>query len=369
MRMIWSGEYLDGRTAAHHQVTVELAPAGLTITLDTGDAVRWPYPEIRQTQGSYAGEPVRLERRGELPATLVVADAGFLLALRRAAPGEKWRFHDPRYRPTRARLVAAAALGAIALMGALYLWGVPALARVATSVVPVSWEVRLGDAVIDRLAPPDRRCNGAAGQQTIGEIVSRLAAHLPTPGQYRFRPIVVDSAVVNAYALPGGYIVIYRGLLALTRTPEELAGVLAHEMEHVVQRHGTRMLLEHASLGVLIASLSGDVGGAAYAFDAARSLGTLRYSRRNEDEADAGGTALVRAAGVDPAGMVAFLETLRIAVPDAPGPLTYLSTHPSSQDRAGRLRALASKLAGPVTPLLPGRDWREIQAMCGAPTR
>ena len=369
MQTVWSGDYLDGRTATQHSATVELAPTGLSITLQNGEILRWPYAEMRQTQGSYAGEPVRLERRGQLAETLVVPDAAFLLALKRMAPESSGRFHNPRYRRVRARLVVLAALGAITIAGALYTWGIPTLARVATSMVPLSWEVRLGDEVIDGVAPADRRCSGRAGLQAIGEIVSTLASHLPAPPRYRFRPVVVDSPVVNAFALPGGYIVVFRGLLAVTQSPEELAAVLSHEMAHVVQRHGTRLLVEHASLRVLVRLLSGDGSGVAYPLDAARMLGTLRYSRRHEDEADVDGMRLMARAGVDPAAIVKFLEALPRAAPDTPAALTYLSTHPSSQERVARLRGLATELAGPVRPLLSDRDWREVEAMCAVGPR
>ena len=76
----------------------------------------------------------------------------------------------------------------------------------------------------------------------IDELVLTLTKALPS-NPYAFRVSVVDSPVVNAFAAPGGYIVIYKGLLKYTKSPEELAGVLAHEIEHVIHRHVTRMLL------------------------------------------------------------------------------------------------------------------------------
>ncbi|MDA2912290.1 M48 family metallopeptidase, partial [Nitrospiraceae bacterium AH_259_D15_M11_P09] len=83
------------------------------------------------------------------------------------------------------------------------------------------------------------------------------------------------------------YIVLFKGLLDRSDSAEELAGVLAHEMQHVIQRHGTRALLQRASIGILLAAMTGDVSSAAtFGVGVASTLGTLSYSRRAEEEAD-----------------------------------------------------------------------------------
>src|SRR5438046_2895507 len=126
---------------------------------------------------------------------------------------------------------------------------------------------------------------------------------------YPLRVYVVDMPTVNAFAAPGGSVVIFRGLLQRTDSPEQLAGVLAHEFQHVLQRHSTRAIIQHTSSGLLIAALTGDVTGPlAYGLEAARVLGHLRYSREAETEAGAEGLTMLLAARVDPAGMITFFE-------------------------------------------------------------
>jgi Zn-dependent protease with chaperone function/predicted Zn-dependent protease len=366
MRTDWQGFYLDGRTAARHRATIRLMQSGLEITTESGTTLWWRYEEIRQTQGFYAGEQVRLERGGETPEVLLVSDTTFLTDLRQVAPKLTTYFHDPARRRMRAKLTLLAALGAIGITTALYLWGIPALAALVASRVPVSWEERLGQAVVEHLAPPEKRCADPERARVINDIVTALTAPLPRPS-YTFRVMVVDDPTVNAFAAPGGYVVIFRGLLERTRSAEELAGVLAHELQHVFQRHATRALLQHASTGLLIAALAGDASGAmTYGLESARALGTLRYSRQNEEEADAEGMRMLLAAGIDPAGMIAFFKVLQKEGGEAPGLLAYLSTHPNPGDRIESLKSLASQSQRTPVKLLPDYDWGDITKICHA---
>jgi predicted Zn-dependent protease len=367
VRIEWEGSYLDGRSAARQRATIRLTPTGLHIATEDGPALWWAFNEIRQTQGFYAGEEVRLERGGDLPAALLIADASFLTALHRLAGGRAPHLHDPAGRRRRGVMTVAAAVGALALILVLYLWGVPALATFAAARVPVAWEERLGQTVADQLAPPEKRCGDPRLQARIDAIVDRLLAPLPAR-VYTVRVVVADDRTINALAAPGGYVVIFRGLLARTRSPEELAGVLAHELQHVLRRHATRAMLQQASMAVLVSALSGDPSGAlSFGLDGARALATLEYSRQLEEEADAEGMRMLLAAGIDPAGMLSFFESLAREGGHLPQVLKYLSTHPSPEDRLARLRVLAHQAAPRPTPLFPDYDWRGIVRICAAP--
>jgi Zn-dependent protease with chaperone function len=362
----WDAFYLDGRTAARQPATVRLMRTGLEIRTAAGATLWWPYPQVRQTQGFYAGEQVRLERGGELPEAVLVSDPLFLVALRTAGQDVARHFHDPTRRRFRIQLTLLAAAGVVALTAALYVWGIPALAAAAAARVPVSWEERLGRAIADELAPAAERCEDPAGARALDQVTRRLLAPAgPVP--YAVRVIVVDRPAINAFAVPGGYTVILRGLLERAGRPEELAGVLAHELQHVLHRHATRQLLADASTGLLISALTGDISGTlALGLDAARTLGRLRYSRSAEEEADAEGMRLLLAAGVDPAGMIAFYELLRKEAPQLPASLEYLSTHPTTESRIERLRSLAA--AAPprgIGPLLSDPEWADLRGICG----
>lgn len=360
----WQGQHLDGVSAVRRPVTVRIARTGLELSPREGGAARfWPFTEIRQTQGTYAGEVVRLERGGDLTEALLVEDVGFLRALHATSPEATRRFHAPGRRRRRVALTAGAGAGVIALTVALYLWGIPALAGIAAARVPVAWEASLGEAVVAHFVPAGKRCEDARRQQAVDTIVSALLRG--APGQpYQFRVAVVDDPTVNALAAPGGALVLFRGLLERTENAEELAGVLAHEIQHVLHRHGTRMVFQRASTGLLLAAVAGDVSGAmAFGLETARTLGDLRHSRHNEEEADRDGLRMLVAAGIAPAGLIEFFRKMATREDATGGLPRYLSSHPASADRVERLTALAA-VAPPLPPLLPDHEWTDVKTMC-----
>jgi len=360
----WEGHYLDGRTAARQRVTIRLMRQGLQVTTENGVTFFWRYRDIRQTQGFYAGEQVRLEKGQEIPEVLLISETAFLSDMRRLAPELTTHFHDPARRRLRVALTLLAALAAVGISAALYLWGIPAVASLVASHVPVSWEERLGQAVVEHLAPPRKRCADPSRAQVIDKISATLTAHLLN-NPYRFRVIVVNDPMVNALAAPGGYILVFRGLLERTRSPEELAGVLAHEFQHVLKRHATRALLQNVSSGLLVAALTGDASGVmAFGLESAQTLGALRYSRQNEEEADAEGMRMLIQAGVDPAGIIAFFEVLQRGDSKGAALFQYLSTHPQTKERVERLKSLAAQSHVRPVKLLPDYDWRDIRRIC-----
>jgi predicted Zn-dependent protease len=339
---------------------------GLELTTAGGRTRLWSYAEIRQTQGFYAGEEVRLERGGHLPEVLLVADLGFLQSLHELAPELATRFHNPARRGRRRQLTILAAGGAIVLAAVIYLWVIPFVADRVAMRVPVAWEEQLGRGAVTYLAPPEKRCEDPKLTAAVNAIVAQLTAAAP-PSPYTFRVYVVDLPIFNAFAAPGGYVVVFRGLLERTRTPEELAGVLAHELQHVLHRHTTRAILQHTSSGLLLAALTGDVTGPlAYGLQTARTLGQLRYSRGAEEEADTDGLKMLLAARVDPAGMIAFFDVLERKSGSGPEALKYLSTHPSGRDRMATLTTLAASSPIQRVKLLSEEDWSQLRNLCGA---
>jgi predicted Zn-dependent protease len=344
---------------------VTIGLGGLEIVLtETGRTFRWRLAEVRQTQGFHEGEQVRLERGGDDAEVLLVGDTAFLSALRAAAPQTAGAFHDPGRRRFRVARTALAAVAAVGVAAALYTWGIPWMAGVAAEYVPVSWEIALGDAAMSHLVPGSLRCHDPERQRRVDEIAGTLLRAVPE-SRYAVRVTVVDHPMINALAAPGGSIVVFHGLLEQTESAEELAGVLAHEIQHVLHRHATRAVLRQASTGILIAAVLGDASGVmAFGVEGARTLADLSHSREAEHEADRDGMRLLHAASVAPDGMLAFFRRVQVLEGETPGAMRYLSTHPTPGDRLQALAALAAAPAAPPVKLLPDYDWADVKEIC-----
>jgi len=357
------GYYLDGQTAIRQVALIHLMPKGLKITTESGAQLWWPNDEVHLHQHFFGSGQLRLEKGEENPEILLVPRGSFFRGLRQVAPGMAKKLPDRPRQKMRFVLPIFAGLAVVGITTILYLWGIPAGSSLLASKVPISWEEHLGQSVMEKLAPPHKQCLNPNLTRFMDEIVATLTAPLSgTP--YKFRVIVVDDPQVNAFAAPGGYIVIFRGLLERTRSAEELAGVLAHELQHILHRHPTRALLLQASTGLLLVALMGDAKGAmSFGLEGARILGTLRYNRELEEKADLEGMRMLLTSGIDPQGMIAFFEMIKKEGEKSPEIPTYLSSHPSPENRIARLKALARPQRSP-NKLLQGYYWQDIRRVC-----
>lgn len=190
----------------------------------------------------------------------------------------------------------------------------------------------------------------SAAQAYVDRIGQRLAAHAGGPAfPYRFR--IVNASDINAFALPGGFVYVNRGVLESARNEGEVAGVLAHEISHVALRHGThqasKAYLAQAGIGLIGALLGGHVSaGTANVLNAVGGIGLnalfLKYSRELESEADVRGAQILAASGYSPNDMVNFFTTLERADPSKK--TSWLSDHPAPPDRIARIRQEESML-------------------------
>lgn len=198
--------------------------------------------------------------------------------------------------------------------------------------------------------------NNANVDAYINRIGQRLAANAGGPQfQYRFR--VVNASDINAFALPGGYVYVNRGILENARNEGEVAGVVAHEIAHVALRHGTHQASKayaaQAGLQILGGLLGGKVGNnTAQILNTVGGLGLnalfLKFSRELETQADIRGAQILAASGYTPADMVSFFHQLENV--DKSKKTTWLSDHPAPPDRIARIEKERQLLKEPATP-------------------
>lgn len=356
MEETFKAYYYDGKSAARIEVAVSVSHEFLLIRKPDGAAIEWKWKDVTQTQGFYENEPMRLEKGIE---AIVLENRLFVLHLKKIAPKAASSLSGPSKGQRSAIKIAGLWLIAAGLVALLYLYGIPGFATVSVRFIPISWEEKLGDSIWDGWSKEMRECKGASAMKSAEEILALLNKNAP-PHKYKFKVHVVDNNMVNAFALPGGHIVIMSGLMEAAKTPEELAGVLAHEMQHVLKRHATRGILQSLSTSMLITVISGDTGNLG---QAVQIMGQLRYSRNIEREADKGGLTLLLRAGIDPKGMVDFFGTLEKKYGSTPGTLNYFSTHPLTEDRISYLLERIPKDAK-YAPLLPDVPWKRTSLSC-----
>jgi predicted Zn-dependent protease len=186
----------------------------------------------------------------------------------------------------------------------------------------------------------------------VNAIVQRLAAVAPGP-RFPYRARVVNAAEINAFALPGGYVYVNRGLIEAVRNEGELAGVLAHEMAHVAQRHGTSQATKAYGAQMGVGLLGSLLGGRDHRLGVGEqvigSLGLsalfMKFSRNAESEADRVGAQMMSRAGYDPMAMANFFDLLAAQQRGNPSAVSqFFSDHPSPQNRSATIRALAAQL-------------------------
>jgi Zn-dependent protease with chaperone function len=359
----WKGSYYDGRSLIPQHVTLIVEPEHLRLRFADGTTRIWPFHELQQIPGRYSAEEVRIERERDRQETLVIPGAGILFAIHEQAGARAGHFRRPAPPVKRVYWGVIAALTSIAAIYGIFTWGIPWLARPITAAIPLSWEAKLGQMIQQEFTAQEQTCQNPTLLHALNNIMSRLTEpldHLP----YTFQVTVVDSPLVNAMAAPGGYVLIFRGLLQDTDSPEELAGVLAHEMQHVLLRHSLHLVVQHVSVGFLLAALSGDASGmVAFALQAVHTLQTLAYSRTAEYQADEQGFRLLQQAGINPEGMLTFFLKLKKQQAGAIE-LRYLSTHPATDDRLAHLKRLMPASAGRYQSFPFQSEWAELTTLC-----
>ena len=231
----------------------------------------------------------------------------------------------------------------------------PDIGSPADAALSKNDEAQIGRAIMREIRNSGQVVEDPLVTEYVNEIGHRLAAQANNDGVHSFTFFVIDNPVINAFALPGGFIGIHTGLLEATRNEDELAGVLAHEVSHVTQRHIARSIHAGQRQGILSmaimlgAVLAAAAGGSGDAMQGAIAIaqGTaaqqqINFTRSNEYEADRVGIAALAGAGFDPQGMASFFEVIsRSNTPMDQRLPEFLRTHPVSSARISEARTRA----------------------------
>ncbi|MHB9880649.1 M48 family metallopeptidase [Pacificimonas sp. ICDLI1SI03] len=339
------GWHFDGATAVRYHVRVE-ARENMLVLHGAGEAAQIVDPtrlqalETRKDARVYGLKGQDGWRLG-LPAT---DDAAIEALLPPAA-----RYGGLVDRFGLAKFAAAATI--LSAMFLLVFWLAPGW---LAPLIPRDMERRIGDALFADL-DSERVCRSSGGQEVLDRLTRRLA-----PGtDIDLR--VADIGMANAVTLPGGRIIIFKGLIRQSESADEMAGVLAHEIAHYREHHVTEAMIRQLGLGILINSLGGNTGATLTQFAG------LSFSRDAEREADTQAIAYMVAANISPAPTAGFFrrmaQTEEMFDKRLVAAANFLSTHPVSSARAERFEQAGEE--GEFTPAMSDAEWQRVRKMCG----
>ncbi|WGW05182.1 M48 family metallopeptidase [Tropicibacter oceani] len=366
-------EFFDGETAGRHSVFVALSKdrQALEITGQTlPGALQWKLPDLRALHDTADPSRLILTRLAETtdeaprdPARLVIHDPDLIAWLHRTRPN---LFKQDLHKGTGRKAVKYAAGAVVAALMMLFVI-LPAMANTLARILPIEREIAFGKTVtaqMERVLGGTRigalHCDDPAGNAALQAMLRRLTAGQQM--RYDIELQVLDHPMINAFAAPGGQVVILRGLLDKASGPDEVAGVLAHELGHVEARDATRNALRAAGSAGLLSMLIGDfTGGALFAILGEHMI-NASYTRDAEGQADAFALRMLDNSGVSATGFAAFFDVIdaELGGLELPG---YLATHPVTAERAEQARSFAESQSD-TNPILNRAEWQALQRIC-----
>ncbi len=219
--------------------------------------------------------------------------------------------------------------------------------------VPPSWEREMGDALVGDFG--NRLCRTPEGDAALAKLLGAV-----DPGREKIRAGVANIDMVNAVALPGGQVLLFDGLVQEAESPEELAGVLGHEVGHVRERHVMTAMLRQFGLSILLSGANSGVTNGVF------GVASMGYSRDAEREADAYARARLAESRISPLGSAEFFERMAEEMgesEESTAVVGWIASHPSSVERATAYRADAPKGAR-FRPALTKAEFAALKSMC-----
>ena len=334
--------YFDGQSSVPHQIEV-LSNENineLRLQFADGSSFVWYVADLSFEQ---YGNSLEIRNNHFAGAILKTTDELFSTQFFKAMRREKKVDIHHRLLSIGFRKIVAIAVLLLALIVVSYIYLLPPAAERAAVLLPESFDTALGNAAM-RIHLNENRIDSVRTQ-----LLEEFASNIDFKNTRELHFTVIESSIINAFALPNGQIVVFTGLLDRLRDANELAALLAHEAAHINYRHSIKMLSRNLAGYFLISLLLSDVSGImAVLADNAHQLHSLAYSRRFENEADAQGLAILMKNGIDPNGKVqlfSLIESLeRISIPE------ILRTHPLTEGRRENMERIIEKSTFELLP-------------------
>lgn len=364
------GEYFDGASARKIPVLVTLhEPSEILLIKDPDGRLitQWAVPGIRQVK-DLAGFGITLyQKDDETAARLTISQPGAVREIKVFAKNlNSSDLTGAVYRKVAVWTTAAA--GALALMIFVI---VPALSGQLAVFIPPEREAVIGKAALRQIEgffTEDESeswfCDDPAGQAAIDKMTLALLGDEVSP--YDIEVKAVNHSMINAFALPGGQIILMRGLIDRAENPGQVAGVLAHELGHVAYRDPIVHALRAAGTAGLLSIIFGDASGGTIVALVTQSLIDASNSRAAEARADDYAIEKMQGANLSPEDFAVFFEFLIEEMGEArelEDALAWASSHPPSQSRADNARSFVD-FSNRYNQIITDEEWSALQNMC-----
>lgn len=227
------------------------------------------------------------------------------------------------------------------------------------NLIPQEWEKEIGQFALDNYLMGRKQMQQPQVTDAMQTIVDRIDRHDDAEMQYKV--VVVDDDMVNAFAFPGGFIIVNSALIKQAEVAEEVAAVLSHEVMHVIERHGMRKLVRQAGIGILLGILFGDVSVLTRLLELSAQLDSLAFDREQEERADQGAIKIMQKAGISPQHLGTFFQKIKAQDEVSHNIPEFFLTHPYTDNRIQALKDVAEPLE--VRPVLV--DWAAVKSALG----
>lgn len=315
------------------QADAEVNLEGLIIRSQNGKVVVWPKEKIHKNIQKESDSMIILF--GDEPADrFETNDAQIISKLKsiHAHYGFKIQKKNSVFYGKSGFLVICFTL--VLLIVGFYTYGLNWMAKGVAAAIPIDTEESIGQSLYDQTV--DAKKINSNKTKLINEFFKELHYR----SDYYIKITIIDSSMINAFALPGGNIIVMSGIIDQMESYDELAALIGHELTHINEKHVTRSLVRTAGAYILISAVIGDVTGIAAAVaENADALRSLKFSRDLETDADEKGLEQMQEQKLNLNGMLKLFERLKKAEQQQ-APPEFLSTHPATDERIGHVKEL-----------------------------
>lgn len=357
------GVFYDGKSAKRLAVHVSIVGEELLIRDESQHTLaQWPIAQLEVSIEDTDTGSLRIVHTSDRVPTLIATAPALTRRIREVLPRKPARRYGHNFTLSHALAIVATTL----CVGALIYFTLPQLTRPIAALVPIEWEKSLGENILRSIPGAENKCQRPDGTAVLAALTTRLSSVMALP--YPVSVSVAELAIENAFATPGGFIVIGNNLLAEMESPDEFAAVLAHEMAHIAERHPMSRAVRVLGITLVFDLVAGGGSGLSETLiQGAGLLLLLSHSRDDERAADEIGIEALEKAGIHPGGLSAFftrLETKFGNLEDSAvgGLMTWLGTHPSFSERKSSAAQKITKSSLPRA--LSDTEWAALRAIC-----